>query len=115
MPSFASLSSGVSFPSSGSKKGGKRRGTGRQQKDWNRGIPDSVSLFEGGYTSFLGTRNIVLYDRSMKLGHFVVTSTVSCFQYQKDCRGECPEKKFYSQLLRHSVVFLPAFLEGERK
>lgn len=91
---------------------------GGQQKGWNRGIPNSVSLFEGGDTCFLGIRNIVLCNGSMKLGQSMVTSTMPCFQYQKDCEEECPEKQSHGQLLifgRHSVIFLMALLHGGRK
>lgn len=41
----------------------------------------------------------MLRDGSMKLGHFMVASTMSCFQYQKDYEEEHPEKKSRGQLL----------------
>lgn len=41
----------------------------------------------------------MLCDGSMKLGHFIVTSTTSCFWYRKGCEEECPEKKSHGQLL----------------
>ena len=82
-----------------SERGGRRRGTGGQQKGWNRGIPDSVSLFEGGDTCFTGTGNGVLCDGSMKLGRCMVTSATPCFQYRNDSEEGCPEKKAHAQLL----------------
>lgn len=49
----------------------------------------------------------MLSDGSMKHGHFVVTSAVSCFKYQKDCEEECLEKTSHSQLLILEDILLP--------